>query len=86
MFQGGKAFESPVGDVSESFLAVLGRSNFAFEALTENRPPIVTPGRRSKFRQRTFPGKPLPDDAVIHADRVASEIEDGSIMRGRFGE
>lgn len=88
MFQGGTvlAFKSPVGDISGSFLAVLGGSDFPFDALTENRPPIVTPGGRPKFRQRTFPGKPLPDDAVIHANRVATEIEDGSVLGGRFGE
>ena len=53
----------------------------SFEALTDNRPLITTPSKRARFRQRTFAGKPLPDDVVIHANRVASEIEDDSVMR-----
>jgi hypothetical protein len=36
--------------------------------------------KRDRFRQRTFAGKPLPDDAVIHANRVASEVEDNSVI------
>jgi hypothetical protein len=88
VFQGGTvlAFKSLEGEVSGSFSAVLGGSKFPFDALTENRAPIVAPRRRPKFRQRTFPGKPLLDDAVIHANRVASDIDDSSILDGRFGK
>jgi hypothetical protein len=31
---------------------------------------------RSGFRQQTFPGKPLSDEDVIHANRIAEEIGD----------
>jgi hypothetical protein len=69
-----------------SLLSIFGDSNVSFEALTDNRPLITTPRKRARFRQRTFAGKPLPDDVVIHANRVASEIEDDSVMRRQFGK
>jgi hypothetical protein len=71
---------------SGSLLSIFGDSNVSFEALTDNRPLITTPRKRARFRQRTFAGKPLPDDVVIHANRVASEIEDDSVMRRQFGK
>jgi hypothetical protein len=58
---------------------------FPLEALKENRPPRVSPQERSKFKQRTFSGKPLSDDATIQATQVASEIEDDPIIRRLFG-
>ena len=50
-----------------------------FQALTENRPPIFASAMRHRFKQRTFPGKPLSDEEAVHANRIASEIEDDYI-------
>jgi hypothetical protein len=88
IFQGGTALivRFPDEGFSGSLLSIFGDSNVAFEALTSNRPLITTPRKRARFRQRTFAGKPLPDDVVIHANRVASEIEDDSVMRRQFGK
>jgi hypothetical protein len=82
-FQGGIAFvnECPTAESARSVFADYDSPEVSFKALTENRPPIVASAARAKFRQRTFPGKPLSDDAVVHANRIASEIEDDSIMR-----
>jgi hypothetical protein len=85
--QGGAGFFrlSSDGSFSTASLTFYGEPRAPFQALTENRPPLVTVGTRAEFKQRTFPGKPLSDDAVIHATRVASEIEDDSITRRLFG-
>lgn len=87
-FQGGTAPIVGFRDegFSGSLLSFFGDSNVSFEALTDNRPLITKPRKRVRFRQRTFAGKPLPDDVVIHANRVASEIEDDSVMRRQFGK
>ena len=66
------------GSFYVSSLSYYGEPRVPFAAQTENRPPLDTSGRREKFKQRTFLGKPLSDDATIHATRVASEIEDDS--------
>ena len=87
-FQRGTALIAGFRDESfpGSLLSIFGDSNVSFEELTDNRPLITTPRKRARFRQRTFTGKPLPDDVVIHANRVASEIEDDSVMRRQFGK
>jgi hypothetical protein len=55
-----------------------------FQALIENRASMDASAKRAKFRQRTFPGKPLSDDDVIHANLIASEIKDDSIIGGQL--
>ena len=47
-----------------------------FQALNENKPPLVASAMRPRFKQRTFPGKPLSDEDVVHANRIAGEIRD----------
>lgn len=51
-------------------------SNDEMAPETPQPPAAPSPAGRPKFRQRTFPGKPLPDNEVIHANQVAAEIED----------
>jgi hypothetical protein len=37
---------------------------------------LVASAMRPRFKQRTFPGKPLSDEDVVHANRIAGEITD----------
>jgi len=85
--QGGIVFRGAFSAEAIS-MSTLSDYKFAFipfQALTENRPPIVAPAMRPSFKQRTFPGKPLSDEDVIHANRIATKIEDDQIT-GRFDE
>jgi hypothetical protein len=70
----------------ESLTSLVYRSTIPPEALQKNRPPGVSSLQRSRFKQRTFSGKPLSDDATIQAAQVAGEIEDAPFMRRLFGK
>jgi hypothetical protein len=51
------------------------------EMQLQNRSPGVTGEKRAKFKQRTFPGKPLSDNEIVQATQIASELEDAITLR-----
>ena len=51
------------------------------ERQLQNRAPGITGAKRAKFKQRTFPGKPLADDETVQATQIASELEDAITLR-----
>ena len=70
---------------SEPLIAVSLHRAMTAPVLTEmqlqNRSPGLTGEKRAKFKQRTFPGKPLSDDETVQATQIASELEDAITLR-----
>jgi hypothetical protein len=55
------------------------------ETLTKNQLPAAVFKARQGFKQRTFPGKPLSDEQILHASRIASQLDDDLTLRRRPG-
>jgi len=55
------------------------------DTVTKNRSPAVRFEARPRFKQRTFAGKPLSDDEIIHATQLAGDLEDEIILRRMLG-
>jgi hypothetical protein len=55
------------------------------ETVAKNRPPMATFEARPKFKQRTFAGKPLSDDEIAKANRLAGELGDETPLRQLLG-
>jgi hypothetical protein len=55
------------------------------EEVTKNLLPALAIGERPRFKQQTFSGKPLSDEQIIQANRLATEFEDQEIIRRLFG-
>jgi hypothetical protein len=53
--------------------------------VAKNRFPVVRFDARPRFKQRTFAGKPLSDDEIVHATQIASELEDEIFLRRMLG-
>lgn len=59
----------------------IGTQVFVTEAASQNRLLDDKFQKRPKYKQRTFPGKPLSDAETVQATQIAGELEDGPTLR-----